>query len=213
MKERTGRPGTEWINWTNGSVRGRLSHDCSQRYCVQIAPLKCLANILASITRGTWAEGVAEQNGELKETLCQSWRTASVDPTEKSSAWRTFAPDAGEREGQAIISPPRVRGNYDPGKESITFFTSNLPIWSPGAMNDEAAKALAAAPTGPTLEKPLRRVRYRGRNPRHFRENADRRPRARLQLQGSRPARHADEPNTRPTRVGSVIGTGRIGTG
>ena len=37
-------------------------------------------------------------------------------------------------------------------------------------MNEEAAKALAAAPTDPTLEKPLRRVRYRGRNPRHFRE-------------------------------------------
>ena len=37
-------------------------------------------------------------------------------------------------------------------------------------MNDEAAKALAAAPTEPTLEKPLRRVRYRGRNARHFRE-------------------------------------------
>jgi hypothetical protein len=37
-------------------------------------------------------------------------------------------------------------------------------------MNEEAAKALAAAPTGATLEKPLRRVRYRGRNPRHFRE-------------------------------------------
>ena len=38
-------------------------------------------------------------------------------------------------------------------------------------MNDEeAAKAPAAAPTGPTLEKPLRRVRYRGRNPRYFRE-------------------------------------------
>ena len=37
-------------------------------------------------------------------------------------------------------------------------------------MNHEAAKALAAAPTEPTLEKPLRRVRYRGRNARHFRE-------------------------------------------
>ena len=37
-------------------------------------------------------------------------------------------------------------------------------------MNEEAAKALAAAPTDPTLEKPLRRVRYRGKNPRHFRE-------------------------------------------
>ncbi len=37
-------------------------------------------------------------------------------------------------------------------------------------MNEEAAKALAAAPTDSTPEKPLRRVRYRGRNPRHFRE-------------------------------------------
>ena len=37
-------------------------------------------------------------------------------------------------------------------------------------MNEEAAKALAAAPTDPSLEKPLRRVRYRGRNPRHFHE-------------------------------------------
>ncbi len=35
-------------------------------------------------------------------------------------------------------------------------------------MNEEAAKALAAAPADPTLEEPLRRVRYRGRNPRHF---------------------------------------------
>ena len=37
-------------------------------------------------------------------------------------------------------------------------------------MNEEAAKALAAAPTDPPLEKPPRRVRYRGKNPRRFRE-------------------------------------------
>ena len=37
-------------------------------------------------------------------------------------------------------------------------------------MNEEAATALAAAPTDPTPEKPLRHVRYRGKNPRHFRE-------------------------------------------
>jgi 16S rRNA (cytosine1402-N4)-methyltransferase len=37
-------------------------------------------------------------------------------------------------------------------------------------MNEKAAKALAAAPTDATQEKPSRRVRYRGKNPRYFHE-------------------------------------------
>ncbi len=37
-------------------------------------------------------------------------------------------------------------------------------------MNEQAAKALAATLTDPTHEKPLRRARYRGKNPRHFHE-------------------------------------------
>ena len=36
---------------------------------------------------------------------------------------------------------------------------------------------------------------------------------ARLQFQSSRPARHADEPDTRPDCVCSFVGTGRIGPG
>src|SRR5580693_5456977 len=37
-------------------------------------------------------------------------------------------------------------------------------------MNEQAAKALAATPADPTPEKPPRRARYRGKNPRHFHE-------------------------------------------
>ena len=37
-------------------------------------------------------------------------------------------------------------------------------------MNEQAAKALAASPTNPAPEKPPRRARYRGKNPRHFHE-------------------------------------------
>src|SRR5271166_5547760 len=44
------------------------------------------------------------------------------------------------------------------------------PHREPRAMNEQAAKALAAELTDPVPEKPPRRARYRGKNPRHFHE-------------------------------------------
>ena len=102
---------------------------------------------------------------DLDENEDEFWRSWSSEPV---SSLDLVLPDEWHRFHPVKIHPDFLewfRAAYEKAR-------STLPE-DQRRYHDEhrqAAKALAATLTDPTPEKPLRRARYRGKNPRHFHE-------------------------------------------